>query len=228
MGFIDDLTEFGLTRQEATVYNEMLKQGAMTGYEVSKVTGISKSNAYAALSALVTKGAAVMEEGEAKKYIANSVEDFSENCMRNLSTVAKRLVKEQPKKTEIEEGYITISSERHIKDKMLHMLKDCELRLYVLAESALLEEFREELDKLVSEGKKVVILTDKGFELKGAVIYRTDVTEGQIRLITDSTNVLTGELTGSEEDTCLYSGKRNLVEIMKEALKNKIELLEKA
>lgn len=228
MGFIDDLTEFGLTRQEATVYCEILKQGAMTGYEVSKVTGISKSNAYAALSGLVTKGAAVMEESEAKKYIANSVEEFSENCMRNLSRIAKRLVKEQPKKAETEEGYITIASAVHIKNKMLHMLEECELRLYVLAGSSLLDEFREELGKLVKEGKKVVILTNNGFELEGAVIYRTDVTEGQIRLITDSTNVLTGELTGSEEDTCLYSGKRNLVEIMKEALKNKIELLKKA
>lgn len=228
MGFIDDLTEFGLTRQEATVYNELLKQGALTGYEVNKLTGISKSNVYAALSGLVSKGAAVLEEGEAKRYLPNPVSEFTGDCIRNLSAVAGRLEKEQPRKVDNEEGYLTIVSERHIKDRMYHMLSECELRVYVLAGSTLLEEFREELTTLVKQGKKVVILTDKGFELKGAVIYHTEVSEGQIRLITDSSYVLTGELTGSDEDTCLYSGKSNLVEIMKEALKNKILLLEKS
>jgi hypothetical protein len=41
----------------------------------------------------------------------------------------------------------------------------------------------------------------------------------------DSSFVLTGEISGSEHDTCLYSGQQNLVNLMKEALKNKIELL---
>ena len=49
MGFIEDLTEYGLTRQEATIYARLLRQGSMTGYEVAKDTGISKSNVYVAL-----------------------------------------------------------------------------------------------------------------------------------------------------------------------------------
>ena len=51
--FIDNLISFGLTRQEATIYTALLTHGDMTGYEVSKETGISRSNAYAALSNLV-------------------------------------------------------------------------------------------------------------------------------------------------------------------------------
>ena len=44
-------------------------------------------------------------------------------------------------------------------------------------------------------------------------------------MITDSNYVLTGELFGGQHDTCLYSGQENLVEVMKEALKDKIILL---
>ena len=73
-------------------------------------------------------------------------------------------------------------------------------------------------------GKKVVLLT-KDFKLTGAKIYETKPDEGQLRFITDSAYVLTGELTGDEHDTCLYSGQKNLVEVMKEALKDKITLL---
>ena len=57
------LTGFSLTRQEATVYLELLKGGQMTGYEVSKRTGISRSNVYTALSGLVEKSASDIMEG---------------------------------------------------------------------------------------------------------------------------------------------------------------------
>ena len=43
--FIERLMEFGLTRQEACIYQCMLTEGKVTGYEVAKQTGISRSNA---------------------------------------------------------------------------------------------------------------------------------------------------------------------------------------
>ena len=64
------LTDFGLSRQEALVYEQLLiggKQtgyeqlligGKQTGYEIARDTGISRSNAYTSLAALVEKGAA--------------------------------------------------------------------------------------------------------------------------------------------------------------------------
>lgn len=227
MSFVDDLTEYGLTRQEATIYATLLKQGCMSGYEVSKETGISKSNVYGALNGLTVKGAAYIEEGEATKYIAASVEAFTENYRKHLDDVAKRLEQEQPKRIEVSTGYITIQTDRHIRNKVKEMFEKCEKRLYILADSTILEDFRDELDKLVNEGKKVVVLTDKTFKMSGPTIYYTDVVKGQIRFITDSAYVLTGELTGSGDDTCLYSGKEHIVEVMKEALRNKIMLIEK-
>ena len=58
MEFIDIVLEFGLTRQEATLYEAMLLHGELTGYEAAKLTGISRSNTYNALAGLVEKGAA--------------------------------------------------------------------------------------------------------------------------------------------------------------------------
>ncbi|MBQ6028280.1 MAG: hypothetical protein IJL24_01970, partial [Treponema sp.] len=50
MSFIDSLNDFGLTRQEGAIYSALLNHGDMTGYEVAKDTGISRSNAYAGLA----------------------------------------------------------------------------------------------------------------------------------------------------------------------------------
>lgn len=221
---IEKLEYFGLTRLEAQIYIQLLTQTEMTGYEMAKQTGISRSNVYSSLNGLVEKGAAYMIEGEATKFTAVPVSDFLKNRISELKKKAEEIIAEAPKQQVQSTGYITVKSSRNIKNKISKMLEEVQLRLYILAESSLIEEYRIQLEKLVKEGKKVVILTDS-FLLKGAKIYRTNVEKGQLRFITDSNFVLTGELTGSETDTCLYSGQNNLVEIMKEALKNKITLI---
>jgi len=83
------------------------------------------------------------------------------------------------------------------------------------------------LELLVKAKKKVVLISDN-FQIPNAICHKTQTEQNQIRLITDSSFVLTGLFSGNEHDTCLYSGQQNLVDVMKEALKNKIELLGKA
>ena len=60
---LDRLMLFGLTRQEASIFLCLSQNGEMTGYEVAKQTGISRSNVYSGLSGLVDKGAAYLEDG---------------------------------------------------------------------------------------------------------------------------------------------------------------------
>lgn len=224
--YIEQLCFFGLTRQEAVIYEALLTHGEMTGYEVAKETGISRSNVYSSLSSLVDKGCCYLIEGESTKYVPVEINQFLENSMRELSKKADYLKTHAPKKVIFQEGYITILGAANIRNKIREMLLATELRLYIMAPAAILSEFDAELQELITAGKKVVILSDN-YKLKGAKVYETKPEEGQIRFITDSAYVLTGELTGSSHDSCLYSGQQNLVSVMKEALKNKIILLEK-
>ena len=221
---IDILTEFSLTRQEASIYAALLNHGDMTGYEVAKDTGFSRSNVYAALNALVEKGAAYLVQGESTKYRPVEIKNFTSNKIAELKKSAEYLEKHGPQKVIESEGYITIVGAKNIRNKMREMLSKTELRLYLMAPAQIVKDFEEDLKRLVSEGKKIVLLT-QDYSIKGAKVYNTKVDEGQIRFITDSAYVLTGELTDDEHNTCLYSGQKNLVEVMKEALKNKISLL---
>ena len=82
---IEHLVAFGLTGQEALVYLELFRSGKSTGYEISKLTGISRSNAYKALDGLTTKGAACVTQGNVKKYAPVGIEEFCQNKIRNLS-----------------------------------------------------------------------------------------------------------------------------------------------
>lgn len=223
--FLDNLKAFGLTGQEALIYEALLKKGSMTGYEVAKDTGISRSNAYSSLSGLVDKGAAYVWEGEVTKYTPEDVNVFTCKMLKDLEKRAQILKEHAPGKADMSEGYLTIRGTDNIRNKISDMLNKCELRLYILAESSLLKEYESELAELVKSGKKVVILSDD-FKLPGATIYKTVPEKGQLRFITDSSFVLTGTLFNSDEDRCLYSGQSNLVSVMKEALRNKIILIQ--
>lgn len=224
---IENLTAFNLTRQETLIYIEFLSHGEMSGYEVAKETGISRSNVYSALQSLAEKGALYLIEGESTKYTPVPVKIFLKNTISELQKKAKVIEKEAPKQRENKEGYITILGAKNIENKIRQMLENAKERIYFMADKEVLYCFQKEIEDLLLSEKKVVILSefDDFSMLKGIIFHKTQTEENQIRLIVDSSFVLTGTISGSEHDTCLYSGQQNLVNLMKEALKNKIELL---
>ena len=224
--FIEHLMNFDLTRQEASIYQCMLTEGKITGYEVAKQIGISRSNAYNSLASMADKGAVYqVTEGTTKKYIPVALDEFCKNSIRKLDESRKWLVSHVPTEKAQDEGYITIEGRRHILDKMKNLLSNVEERAYISCTRNYLLLFVEELDRLDEMNKKLVIITDQPVKYGNAKIYVGDARNTQIGLITDSKYVLTGEFGEGSIDTCLYSGQKNFVELYKRALSNEIKLL---
>lgn len=226
----DELTQklmnFGLTRQEALIYQNLTVSGEATGYEVAKEVGISRSNAYSSLTSLVDKGAAYLQNGTTNKYVAVNVSEFCKNKIRTLQNDQKDL-EENLKVKEETEGYVTIFGYKNIQDKISNMLSGVEHRVYISIEKEKLHFFKQYLLKLIEEDKKVVIITDGIPEIEGCSIYVSDrLMKNQIRLIVDSKYVLTGDYGEKKDDTCLYSGQKNFVTLFKDAMRNEIELIE--
>ncbi len=226
MEFIDILLEFGLTRQEATIYHTLLIHGEATGYEIAKLTGISRSNTYNALAGLVEKGASYVIEGQVTKYTPVMVEDFSANSIRYLTALREKLIASAPKPVVESEGYITIKGKKHVMNQLKNMLQNVEYRVYLSAGKELLLSVKKELSTLIKNGKKVVIITDEPvLELEGATVYQCDTKIQQFGLIIDSQEVLTGESVQGENTACLYSKNNNFVAVYKEMLSDKIRLI---
>lgn len=234
---VEKLIEFGLTRQEAVIYVCLFQNGELTGYEVAKQTGISRSNVYSTLAGLVEKGAAYVLEGNASKYIPVAIEEFCDNKIRILESGKKYLVENIPQMNTVSEGYITIEGYRHICDKIYHMLKNAKQRIYLSASYHMIRQWEKELRELTEKKIKVVLITDREIEIKGSILYLSKemkftkedsgiAGKEQLRLIIDSEYVLTGEVSGQDSDTCLYCGQRNFVNVFKEALRNEIKLIE--
>lgn len=239
---IDKLLLFGLSRQESVIYMCLLKNSELTGYEVAKLTGISRSNVYNGLAALVEHGAAYVKEGASTKYVAVSLNEFCDNYIRYLQGVQVYLMLNEPKRIENTDGYITIEGKRHISDKIHNMLKSTQKRIYFSANANLLEQWKKEIQELISKEIKVVLISDRLPECfreaytEGKAIFYESLPEEdtensfcdrqkQVRLIIDSEYVLTGEITGSDSDTCLYSAQKNFVTVIKDAMRNEMELI---
>lgn len=223
---LEKLMGFGLTRQEAVLYLCLYQNGEMTGYEAAKLTGISRSNVYNSLTWLVEKGAAYKREGAAAKYVAVNVDDFCKNRIRRMEEDREYLTAHVLRPETESEGYLTIAGPRHIRDKAVNMLAQAEHRIYLLAPAAFIDGLRQELEELVGQGKKVVVLTDETPKAVGVIFFRKENIENQLRLIVDSSYVLTGEAGTAPTDTCLYTGQKNFVSVFKEALHNEIKLIE--
>lgn len=243
---IEKLTLFGLSRQEAAIYMTLFSDGALTGYEVSKLTGISRSNVYGGLAGLVEKGAAYLIEGSATKYIAVDMKEFCENRIRALNNEKDIIIENIPEKKKESDGYITIEGCKNILDKMINMIEQSEYRIYLSVTNEVLQLILPYIRECISKGKKVVLITDKEVQIPEALIYynveslppqesaeaespplqgsaeNSDIKNKQIQLIADSRYVLTGEL----HEACLYSGQKNFVNVFKQSLSNTIKLIE--
>ena len=211
--YVEYLLHFGLTRQEALIYVELLVKGKQTGYEIAKETGISRSNVYSVLAALAEKGAAYVIEESAKRYIPVKVEEFCGNCIRRMQEEQEGMER-------------TIEGEQNILDKAKNLIAQAGERVYLSCTAGYLDAFRQALEELVKKKRKVVILTDAPYELKDAIFYQTEEKGQQIGLIVDSKSVLSGEYGKGSLNTCLYSGQKNFVTVFKNAMANEIKLIQ--
>lgn len=214
------LSLFGLTRLEASIYAELLSGECFTGYELAKLTGVSRSNTYTALSTLTEKGAAYIMEGTPVKYTAVPVGEFCGNRMRSMERAAEELEKLLPREKASSDGYITVSGSGNIEGRIYSMLENASFRAYFAATAETVSRFADVMEKMALQGKKVVIITDSDLKIENAQIFKTSEYGEQIRLIVDSKRVLTGDRV-----SCLYSEKENLVNVVKDSLKYELRLI---
>ncbi|MBT3319550.1 MAG: TrmB family transcriptional regulator [Clostridia bacterium] len=226
MRAIELLSQFNLSRNEATIYYALLTHGSMNGYQLAKLSGISRSNTYTTLSSLVQMGCAYVIEGESTMYSPLSIDEFCSNRLRTLELAKDALIALAPQKCEDQQGYITIAGSLHIRDKIKNMMSETRKRIYLSASKKLLDLFSNEIKTLAGKGIKVVIITDEATELDNTSIYISDTPIKQVRIISDSTKVLTGDFDESRDASCLYSEKKNLVDLIKDSIKNEMTLIE--
>lgn len=225
MEIIDCLSKIGFTGHEAELYLALCREGQVTGYEAAKLSGISRSNAYLALSGLVEKGGACRIEGDPVKYIAIPARELIHNKRDEFEAIFHYIEAHIPIKEERANPFITISGLTNIIHKMKNIIMEAAERIYFSGSLIELDYVLPELTAAMDRGLKVVLITSPDFKSPGFTLYPAHKQPGQIRLIADSSTVLTGEINRSDS-SCLFSHNKNLVQLIKDSLTNEIKLIE--
>ncbi|VDN46474.1 TrmB family transcriptional regulator [Petrocella atlantisensis] len=220
MELVNALKKIGFTQQEAIIYIELCRHHEITGYEAAKLSGISRSNAYAALSSLVDKGYAYVIEAASMKYTPVPKVELIKNAKRSFEeqiiVIEEKLDFSQLR----QEPYVTIADEKHIINKLKNIIQMAELRIYLSCDNNVLEMVKEEIHLAVTRGLKVVILSPKDLNgIKHTHYFNAPSTS--IKIIADTKEVLAGTLKQS-----LYSKNSTLVHLIREAFINEITILE--
>jgi Predicted transcriptional regulators len=226
MNLVECLMKTGLTRNESELYITLCREDELSGYEAAKITGIPRANAYQALAGLVDKGGAHTIEGGVPHYTAVPANEYCDNVMQHMNEVIEKIKSGCPEIRKPSESYVTITGFKHIVDKIKNIVSNAKERVYVSMSEKEAVFLKDDLEKAAERGLKVVAIVSGDFDLKGVVIHRIAKKPGQVRLIADSSQVLTGSITGSSDDTCLFTKNKPLVELLKDSLKNEIRLAE--
>lgn len=222
MDLITALKKIGFTQQEAVIYIELCHHHEMTGYEAAKQSGISRSNAYAALSNLVEKGYAhVIEEGSAK-YTPVPKKELLLNARRDFEGTVNVIEQELDFTAHGQESYITVKGEKQIIHKLKNIITQAELRLYLSCDSSVLNEVANEVTMAADRGLKVVVLSKEPLE-KVAHIHYYKEDSPSFKIIADTKVVLAGTRSQS-----IYSKNVTFVQLIREAFVNEIALIEGA
>ncbi len=224
MDVIDALMQAGFTKHESILYVTLCREGELTGYEASKITGIPRSNAYLGLAGLSDKGGAYKINGEASKYAAVDTVELVENLKRKFTQVIKVIKEEIPQVDKSKDNFVTINGNIQIVNKMKNLINQAQQRIYISISREQLELVIDELKCARDRGLKIVIITSDDVQFEGMICYMAQKEYGSVRLITDSSNMLTGQLNDSNP-TSLFSMNPSLVDLIKDSLTNEIKLL---
>ena len=224
MDFNNTLQKLGFTPIEATIFITLCKQGALTGYEVAKLTGISRSNVYAALYSLQDKGKCQLSEGETTKYVAISKEELLLSTQREMSHTLEEIKKLYPDAIESNEPYLTIRGYSNVLNKIKNSILLCKSHLYLLCPSDCVDLLKEEL-LTSSKICRIHIICEKDLFINDQItIYNRKKDPKGFHMIIDTQSVITGDLN-LEHAQCLFSKNQSLVRLMRESLVTELEMI---
>lgn len=224
MDFNTTLHKLGFTPIEATVFVTLCKHGALTGYEVAKLSGISRSNVYAALYSLQEKGKCEVSEGETTKYIAISKEELLLSTQREMQQRLEEISTFFPTPIQTNEPYVTIRGYDNVLNKIKNCISLCESHLYLLCSASNALLFKDEL-LAIDKTCRITIICEAPLTMSPEVkVFLKEKDPKGFHMIIDTNSVITGDLD-LEHAQCLFSKNDSLVRLMRESFITELDMI---
>lgn len=225
---IQTLEKLGLSHYEAKAYLAILSEPPLTGYKLSKVSGVPRSRIYETIEKLAAKGLVLTQDGETSLVKPVSFESFLERKekenRKNIDYL--REVLSQIKKPPEDQGIWNISGRGQIIEAINQLISQSKDHVYIFSFSNDLVHFEEALYR--AEERKVSIIGvycgDKIFEIGNLYSHQGQPCSScqDISLSIDSEQALVGYTFPADSARVALTKNPGIIYITEEYIKHEI------
>lgn len=207
-GTYEFLTKVGFSLNEAKVYVTLLQNKALNGYEIAKLSGVSRSLVYDVIERLLNKGFIIKSAGAVNYYVAldynKALEKIDNENRKNLLNAETNL-KLLSKKDNDNEFIFNIRGFDNFIEKAKEKIKLAKKEISLSIWKQDFAYLRDDLSKALRRGVKVYIFSFEDITLDNAEIFTYKVKDAsnlfpyrRISLVIDNNDTFIGENIGDK------------------------------
>ena len=232
---IGKLVKIGFSEYEAKAYVALLRESPVTGYQLSKLSGVPRSMIYEVVGKLTARGAAMtLRTGGSTKYAPVPAVEFLDQLHREHEELTDSLKDHLAVLTSAPDlDYVwNIEGHENIMAKAMEMIDQAKARVYLALLPATFPALQPALGEAIERGVRVVIYTTTDLDLPGAQVVVAHVAEetlGQARglgliLVIDGEEVLVGEWLTATQARASWTSSPLLVFVAEHHLRTDLYL----
>jgi sugar-specific transcriptional regulator TrmB len=232
---IDKLVQIGFSEYEAKAYVALLRESPVTGYQLSKLSGVPRSMIYEVVGKLTARGAAMtLRTGGSTKYAPIPAAEFFDQLHREHEELIDSLKDDLTAFASAPNlDYVwNIEGHENMMAKAMEMIDQAETRVYLALLPATFPALQPTLEGAIERGVRVVIYTTGDLDLPGSQVVVAHVAEqtlGQARglgliLVIDGEEVLVGEWLTATQARASWTSSPLLVFIAEHHLRTDLYL----
>ena len=232
---IDLLVEIGFSEYEAKAYVALLRKSPVSGYELSKLSGVPRSMIYEVAAKLNTRGAAmILRTGGATKYAAVPYETYLDQLHREHKELILSAKEELSTITSIPDlDYVwNIEGSDNIMAKAVEMIDQAKTRVYLTLVPTTFPSLEQALKRANERGVRVVIYTTDELDFPDGLVVVAHVAQETLEqarglgliLVVDGAEVLVGEWLAETQARASWASSPLLVFIAEHHLRTDLYL----
>jgi len=232
---IDKLVKIGFSEYEAKAYVALLRESPVTGYQLSKLSGVPRSMIYEVVGKLTARGAAMtLRTGGSTKYAPIPAAEFLDQLHREHEELIDSLkddLRAFASAPNLDHVW-NIEGRENIMAKAMEMIDQAKARVYLALLPATFPDLQPALKEAIGRGVRVVIYTTSDLDLPGAQMVVAPMSEEALTqvgglgliLVIDGEEVLVGEWLTATQARASWTSSPLLVFIAEHHLRTDLYL----
>ncbi len=230
VNLIDGLVRIGFSEYEAKAYIALLKKNPVTGYELSKLSGVPRSMIYEVLGKLTARGAAMtLRKGGGTQYAPVPAEELLDRHQREqerlIASLKEDLAAFGPA-SDLEYVW-NIEGHENIVAMATEMISQAKSEVHLSLRPDIFPDLRPALEKAVQRAVPAVVYSTSDLDLPGGQVVVTPVSEEAserveglwLILVIDEEEALIAEWLAGEEARASWTSSPLLVFIAEHHLR---------